>query len=54
MGFLVRALRILLVLVLLCAAVLWFAARREDRGYIELEVTIDRRQWSFAGLLATS
>jgi uncharacterized protein YndB with AHSA1/START domain len=42
MGFLVRALRILLVLVLLCAVVLWFAARRGDRGYIELEVTIDR------------
>ena len=42
MGFLVRALRILLVLALLCAVVLWFAARRGDRGYIELEVTIDR------------
>ena len=42
MGFLVAALRILLVLVLLCAAVLWSAARRGDRGYIELEVTIDR------------
>jgi uncharacterized protein YndB with AHSA1/START domain len=41
-GFLVRALKILLVLVLLCAVVLWFAARRGDRGYIELEVTIDR------------
>jgi uncharacterized protein YndB with AHSA1/START domain len=42
MGFLVRALKILLVLVLLCAVVLWFAARRGDRGYIAQEVTIDR------------
>ncbi|SRR6266436_2682992 len=42
MGFLVRVVRILLVLVLLSAVVLWFAARRGDRGYIELEVTIDR------------
>ena len=42
MGFLVRALKILLVLVLLCAVILWFAARRGDRGYIAQEVTIDR------------
>jgi len=42
MGFLVRALKILLVLVLLCVVVLWFAARRGDRGYIAQEVTIDR------------
>ena len=42
MGFLVRTLRILLVLVLLSALVLWFAARRGDRGYIQEEVTIDR------------
>jgi uncharacterized protein YndB with AHSA1/START domain len=42
MGFLVRALKILLVLVLLCAVLLWFAARRGDRGYMAQEVTIDR------------
>jgi len=42
MGFLVRVLKILLVLVLLCAVVLWFASRRGDRGYIAQEVTIDR------------
>ena len=42
MGFLVRALKILLVLVLLCVVVLWFAARRGDRGYMAQEVTIDR------------
>jgi uncharacterized protein YndB with AHSA1/START domain len=42
MGFLVRALKILLALVLLCGVVLWFAARRGDRGYIAQEVTIDR------------
>src|SRR5260370_33468651 len=42
MGFLVRALEILPVLVLLCAVVLWLAARRGDRGYIAQEVTIDR------------
>src|SRR6266851_4817916 len=42
MGFLVRALKILLVLVLLCVVVLWFAAHRGDRGYIAQEVTIDR------------
>src|ERR1700746_1479267 len=42
MGFLVRVLKILLVLVLLSIVVLWFAAHRGDRGYIEFEVTIDR------------
>jgi uncharacterized protein YndB with AHSA1/START domain len=42
MGFFVRALKILLVLVLLCAVVLWFASRRGDRGYMAQEVTIDR------------
>jgi uncharacterized protein YndB with AHSA1/START domain len=42
MGFLVRVLKILLVLVLLSVVVLWFAAHRGDRGYIEFEVTIDR------------
>jgi len=42
MGFLVRVLKILLVLVLLCVVVLWFAARRGDRGYMAQEVTIDR------------
>jgi uncharacterized protein YndB with AHSA1/START domain len=42
MGFLVRVLKILMVLVLLSVVVLWFAAHRGDRGYIEFEVTIDR------------
>ncbi len=42
MGFLVRVLKILLVLVLLSVVMLWFAAHRGDRGYIEFEVTIDR------------
>ena len=42
MGFLVRVLKILLVLVLLCVVVLWFAARGGDRGYMAQEVTIDR------------
>jgi len=42
MGFLVRVVRILLVLVLLSVVMLWFAAHRGDRGYIEFEVTIDR------------
>src|SRR5260370_5476027 len=42
MAFLVRAVKILLVLVLLCAVVLWFAAHRGARGCIELEVAIDR------------
>jgi len=42
MGFLVRVLRVLLALVLLCVVVLWFAAHRGDRGYIGLEVVIDR------------
>jgi len=40
--FLTRALKFLIVLLLLAAAVLWFAARRGDRGYFEEEVTIDR------------
>jgi uncharacterized protein YndB with AHSA1/START domain len=42
MGFLVRVLKILLVLVVLSVVVMWFAAHRGDRGYIEFEVTIDR------------
>jgi uncharacterized protein YndB with AHSA1/START domain len=42
MDFLARIVRILLVLVLLCVVVLWFESRRGDRGYIGLEVTIDR------------
>lgn len=42
MGFLVRTLKFLMVPVLLAAVVLWFAARRGDRGYIEGEMTIDR------------
>jgi hypothetical protein len=37
-----RALKFLIVLLLLAAVVLWFAARRGDRGYFEEEVTIDR------------
>jgi uncharacterized protein YndB with AHSA1/START domain len=42
MGYLVRALKFLVVLVLLAAVVLWFAARRGDRGYIQEEISIDR------------
>ena len=42
MGFLVRTLKFLVVLVLSAAVVLWFAARRGDRGYIEEEISIDR------------
>jgi uncharacterized protein YndB with AHSA1/START domain len=42
MGNLVRALKFLVALVLTAAVVLWFAARRGDRGYIQEEVTIDR------------
>ena len=42
MGHLVRALKFLVALVLTAAVVLWFAARRGDRGYIQEEVTIDR------------
>ena len=42
MGFLVRALKVLALLVLTAAVVLWFAARRGDRGYIEEQVTVDR------------
>jgi uncharacterized protein YndB with AHSA1/START domain len=42
MGYLVRALKFLVALVLTAAVVLWFAARRGDRGYIQEEVTIDR------------
>jgi len=42
MGFLVRTLKLLIILLLLVAVVLWFAARRGDRGYISKEVTIDR------------
>ncbi len=42
MDFVVRVLRLLLALLLACVVVLWFASRRGDRGYIGLEVTIDR------------
>ena len=42
MGNLVRALKFLTVLILVGAIVLWFAARRGDRGYIHAEITIDR------------
>ena len=42
MRFLIRILQIVIVLVLLAGAVLWFAARRGDRGSIEEEVTIAR------------
>jgi len=41
-GFVTRALKFLIVLLLLAAVVLWFAARRGDRGYFEEEVTIGR------------
>jgi uncharacterized protein YndB with AHSA1/START domain len=42
MGLLVRALKLLIVLFLVAAVVLWFAARRGDRGYISEQVTINR------------
>src|ERR1700751_1082607 len=42
MGFLVRALKILLVLLLFGVVALWFAARRGDRGSIQEVVTVDR------------
>ena len=42
MRFLIRTLQIVAALVLLAGAVLWFAARRGDRGFIEEEVTIAR------------
>src|ERR1700747_108035 len=42
MGFLVRVLKALLALILASVVVLWFAAHRGDRGYIEIEVGIDR------------
>jgi uncharacterized protein YndB with AHSA1/START domain len=42
MGYLVRALKFLVALILTAAVVLWFAARRGDRGYIQEEVSIDR------------
>ena len=42
MSFLVRILKLLLVLLVLAVVVLWFAAHRADRGYIEEQVTIDR------------
>ncbi len=41
-GFLTRALKFLMVLLVLAGVVLWFAALRGDRGYFEEEVTIDR------------
>src|SRR5215813_10051084 len=42
MSVLIRILQIVAALVLLAVAVLWFAARRGDRGTIEEEVTIAR------------
>lgn len=42
MGFLTRILQVFLVVVLAAAAVLWFAARRADRGAIQEEVNIAR------------
>jgi uncharacterized protein YndB with AHSA1/START domain len=42
MGPALRALKFLIVLLLLAAVVLWFAARRTDSGYFSYEVTIDR------------
>src|SRR5262245_38062939 len=42
MGSFTRALKFLIVPLLLAAVVLWFAAQRPDRGYIEEEITVDR------------
>jgi len=42
MSVLIRILQIVAALVLLAVAVLWFAAHRGDRGFIEEEVTIAR------------
>lgn len=42
MGFLIRILQVFLVVILAAAAVLWFAARRADRGAIQEEVNIAR------------
>src|ERR1044071_8630490 len=42
MRFLLRILQVVVALVLLAGAMLWFAARRGDRGFIEEEVTIAR------------
>jgi uncharacterized protein YndB with AHSA1/START domain len=42
MRFLIRILQVVVALVLVAAVVLWFAARRGDRGFIEEEVTIAR------------
>ena len=42
MRFLIRILQLVIALVLVAGAVLWFAARRGDRGFIEEEVTIAR------------
>ena len=42
MRFLIRILQIVVALVLVAGGVLWFAARRGDRGFIEEEVTIAR------------
>jgi uncharacterized protein YndB with AHSA1/START domain len=37
-----RTLKVLIALLVLAAVVLWFAAQRSDRGYIEEEITVDR------------
>lgn len=42
MTFLTRILQVLLAMVFAAAAVLWFAARRGDRGAIEAEINIAR------------
>lgn len=42
MRFLIRILQVVVALLLVAGAVLWFAARRGDRGFIEEEVTIAR------------
>src|SRR5215467_1051164 len=42
MGFVIRALKVLLSLVIFVGALLWFAARRGDRGYFDEQVTIAR------------
>src|ERR1700751_3568789 len=42
MSLLIRILQIVAALALLAGAVLWFGARRGDRGFIEEEITIAR------------
>jgi len=42
MSLVMRAIKVLLALITFAGVVLWFAARRGDRGYFEEEVTINR------------